>query len=40
MILHDVNSEDYLYLRLLGESKDYPFYYSHLKEGTILRFQL
>ncbi len=40
MILHDINSEDYLYLRLLEKSEDYPFDYTYLEPRTILRFQV
>lgn len=40
MILHGVNSDDYLYLKLLEKSDNYPFEYTHLEGGTILRFRI
>lgn len=40
MVLHGVDSEDYLYLKLLEKSNDYPFEYSDFQKGTILRFRV
>lgn len=40
MILHGVNSDDYLYLKLLEKSNNYPFEYTDLEGGTILRFRI
>lgn len=40
MIIHGIDSKDYIYLRLLVESKHYPFRYSHLKKDSIIRFKI
>lgn len=40
MIINGIKSDDYIYVRILEENNYIPFYISHLKKGTVIRFNI
>ncbi len=40
MIINGIKSDDYIYVRILEENNYIPFYISHLKKETVIRFNI